>query len=144
VNAVKGGVTNMSLRRYTTAEAKSLLFQRMLIETQSFVNKNVILRDQILRLLKDETYSVAQIARFLGTNRQSIQKVANQLLAEKLCYRVENFYHRKSKLYKLTKRGGRHLLERAEEFDTFTNQMTYEVSLESLKTVIDVLETMNG
>jgi len=132
------------MRKMTEPQMKSLLFQKLLVEAQEFVNKNIVLRDQIIRLVRDEPYSVAQIARILGTNRQTIQKIANRLVAEKLCSYTENYYHKTSRLLRLTGRGGKYLLGKADGFDTLTKQLTYEISVESLGTVIDVLETMNG
>ena len=54
----------------------------------------------------DETpLSVAQIARVMGLARQSVQRVANLLVAEELAEFTDNPAHKRAKLLRLTKTG---------------------------------------
>ncbi len=49
--------------------------------------------------------TVAQIARNMGLQRQSVQRLANILSSEELVVFVENPHHKRSKLIQLTNRG---------------------------------------
>lgn len=62
-------------------------------------------RWQVLAAADHEPSTVADIARALGLTRQSVQRVADLLAAEKLMKYEENPEHQRAKLVKLTSAG---------------------------------------
>jgi DNA-binding MarR family transcriptional regulator len=62
-------------------------------------------RWQVLAAIEEEPRSVAEIARMLGLARQSVQRVADLLEADKLAVYTDNPSHLRAKLLQLTPRG---------------------------------------
>src|SRR5271166_4352781 len=59
-------------------------------------------RWQVLAAVEDGPLSVASIARALAHTRQSVQRVADLLVADRLAHYVPNPAHRRAKLLELT------------------------------------------
>jgi len=66
-------------------------------------------RWQVLAAAEDAPRSVAQIARAMSLTRQSVQRVADRLVADGLATYEENPAHRRAKLLRLTEPGRRAL-----------------------------------
>lgn len=64
-------------------------------------------RWQVLSAASTDDKSVAQIARRLGVTRQNVQRVADELVQDKLARWSENFAHKKSPILQLTSSGRR-------------------------------------
>lgn len=62
-------------------------------------------RWQVMGCVDEKPLSVAQIARVMGLARQSVQRVANLLVAEELAEFTDNPVHKRAKLLRLTKTG---------------------------------------
>ncbi len=62
-------------------------------------------RWQVLAAVEDGPLSVASIARALAHTRQSVQRVADVLVADRLAHYVPNPAHRRAKLLELTPAG---------------------------------------
>ena len=62
-------------------------------------------RWQVMGCIDETPLSVAQIARVMGLARQSVQRVANLLVAEELAEFTDNPIHKRAKLLRLTKTG---------------------------------------
>lgn len=62
-------------------------------------------RWQVLSVISDGTWTVAQAARRLGYARQSVQRTADQLVQEKLAEYRPNPGHAKSPIIKITSKG---------------------------------------
>jgi DNA-binding MarR family transcriptional regulator len=62
-------------------------------------------RWQVLRAVLHEPLTVAGAARNMGLTRQSVQRVADALVAEELCQYLPNPAHRRAKLLAPTERG---------------------------------------
>jgi DNA-binding MarR family transcriptional regulator len=63
----------------------------------------------VLEAIANEPATVAQIARGLGLTRQSVQRIADLLVRDRLTVYAENPAHERSKLVRLTSRGHRAL-----------------------------------
>ena len=64
-----------------------------------------VARWHLMSVLSDRPYTVPAIARRLGLVRQSVQRVADELVAEGVVERSENPDHQRSPLYSLTEAG---------------------------------------
>ncbi|GAA1573825.1 hypothetical protein GCM10009789_29150 [Kribbella sancticallisti] len=64
-----------------------------------------VARWHLMSVLSDQPYTVPAIARRLGLVRQSVQRVADELVAEGEVERSENPDHQRSPLYSLTESG---------------------------------------
>ena len=62
-------------------------------------------RWQVLAAIEDDPAAVASVARLLGLTRQSVQRVADLLVAEGLATFEPNPGHRRAKLLRLTAQG---------------------------------------
>ena len=66
-------------------------------------------RWRVLATVEDGPATVAQVARSWGLARQSVQRVADVLVTERLCSYEENPGHRRAQLLRITPRGRRAL-----------------------------------
>lgn len=64
-----------------------------------------VARWHLMSVLSDQPYTVPAIARRLGLVRQSVQRVADELVAEGMVERSENPDHQRSPLYSLSSSG---------------------------------------
>ncbi len=62
-------------------------------------------RWQVLGAVLHESLTIPAVARTMGLTRQSVQRVANVLVAEGLCQFLPNPAHRRAKLLRSTERG---------------------------------------
>ncbi|WP_030759191.1 MarR family winged helix-turn-helix transcriptional regulator [Streptomyces sp. NRRL F-2664] len=63
-------------------------------------------RWQVLSTVTDEPLSVSEVARRVGTTRQSVQRIADLLVRQGLAVYLDNPAHRRAKLLAATERGG--------------------------------------
>ncbi|MEU6297520.1 MarR family winged helix-turn-helix transcriptional regulator [Streptomyces erythrochromogenes] len=62
-------------------------------------------RWQILSAVTEESLSVSEVARRVGTTRQSVQRIADLLVSQGLAVYLDNPAHRRAKLLAATERG---------------------------------------
>lgn len=62
-------------------------------------------RWQVLSTVTDESLSVSEVARRVGTTRQSVQRIADLLVRQGLAHYLDNPAHRRAKLLAATERG---------------------------------------
>jgi len=74
-------------------------------------------RWQVLSVVSDGTWTVAQVARRLGYARQSVQRTADQLVQQKLAEYRPNPDHAKSPVIKITSKGNLALARITREAD---------------------------
>ena len=105
-------------------------------------------RWQVMGCIDETALSVAQIARVMGLARQSVQRVANLLVADGLAEFTDNPVHKRAKLLRLTKTG----LATLEQIETaqrrWANDLGEQIGLQELEEVnsalarvIEVLES---
>jgi DNA-binding MarR family transcriptional regulator len=80
-------------------------------------------RWQLLSVISEEPFTVAQAARRLGITRQAVQRVANELAADGLAEFAENPEHRTSRLLTLTESGRKTLAEITQAASVFNRQL---------------------
>ncbi len=87
--------------------------------------------------------TVAQIARNMGLQRQSVQRLANILSVETLVRFVENPHHKRAKLVELTERGHAILKKVKRVQVTWANQISSGIRERDLKQTEAVLQELN-
>ncbi len=87
--------------------------------------------------------TVAQIARNMGLQRQSVQRLANVLASEGLVQYVENPHHRRAKLVQLTQRGHTTLNKVKQIQVEWANQISAGIPKRDLRQAVDVLRTLS-
>ena len=88
--------------------------------------------------------TVAQIARNMGLQRQSVQRLANVLASEGLVRYVENPHHRRAKLVQLTQRGQTTLKKVKQVQVEWANQISAGIPKRDLRQAVDVLRTLSN
>jgi DNA-binding MarR family transcriptional regulator len=92
-------------------------------------------RWQVMGCIDESALSVAQIARVMGLARQSVQRVANLLVADGLAEFTDNPVHKRAKLLHLTKTGLA-TLERIETAQRrWANELGGQIGLSELEMV---------
>jgi DNA-binding MarR family transcriptional regulator len=119
------------------------IFQKLITEAHRFLNRNITQRDLVLRLIAEGPITVAFVARLLGANRQTIQKIADNLVKEKICIFTDNFQHSRSKLLRLTPRGKRLLSKESKNFEFIARNATNSIGLTELRDAMRVVESLN-
>lgn len=97
-------------------------------------------RWRVLAAIEEEPATVAEVARLLALTRQSVQRVADALVADRLAAYVGNPRHRRAKLVQLTP-AGREALQaiQAAQCD-WANALGERIGTEELSRTSDVLE----
>ena len=96
---------------------------------------------QVLGATLDEALPVAEIARRvgLGLARQSVQRVADILVAKGWAEYVPNPRHRRAKLLQPTAAGRKVVTSLRDEQHAWSNAVGAEVGLDDLKRAIDIV-----
>lgn len=96
-------------------------------------------RWQVLSVLSDGDWTVSKAARRLGVRRQSVQRVADALLAQGLLRAEPNPHHARSPLLRLTPEGQRALATVTDVADPWHERLAAQLSLDDLRTARDAL-----
>jgi DNA-binding MarR family transcriptional regulator len=96
-------------------------------------------RWRVMAAVEDKPMSVAQIARGWGLARQSVQRVADVLVREKLAVYEENPRHRRAQLLVLTPEGRSALRTIQAAQQTWANALGAEIGEADLRQGIDLL-----
>ena len=96
-------------------------------------------RWQVMGAVEDEPRTVAEIARLMGLTRQSVQRTADLLGAEKLGEFVDNPNHRRAHLFRLTDRGVRLLQRIGERQIEWANSSAEGISSSRLTQTLETL-----
>lgn len=101
-------------------------------------------RWQVLSVLSDGTWTVAQIARRLGYARQSVQRTADQLVQEKLAEYRPNPDHAKSPIIQVTSQGNLALARITREADQWHLKLSAGLEGSDLITAARVVRQLCG
>jgi DNA-binding MarR family transcriptional regulator len=99
---------------------------------------------QVLGAVLDTALPVSGIARVMGITRQSVQRVADILVAEGLATFEENPGHRRAKLLRLTREGERALAVIQDAQRVWADAIGAAVGEEDLRAAGAVLERVMG
>jgi DNA-binding MarR family transcriptional regulator len=99
-------------------------------------------RWQLLAAVEDRPASVAQIARALRLARQSVQRVADLLVADGLAAYEDNPSHRRAKLLRLTPRGQEALATIQADQRLWANELAARVGQRDIERASTVLERL--
>jgi DNA-binding MarR family transcriptional regulator len=99
-------------------------------------------RWQVMGCIDNEARTVADVARIMGLARQSVQRVADLLVKDRLATYEENPAHKRAKLLKLNARGLKALrtIEKAQY--SWSNKLGKEMGKNELVRVNKVLEQL--
>lgn len=99
-------------------------------------------RWQVLSVVSEGTWTVAQIARRLGYARQSVQRTADQLVQEKLAEYRPNPDHAKSPIIKMTSQGNLALARITREADKWHLKLSAGLEGSDLTTAARVVRQL--
>jgi DNA-binding MarR family transcriptional regulator len=97
-------------------------------------------RWQVLNALEDGPKTVASVARMKNSTRQSVQRIVNELVAEKIVHSKENPDHKRFPLVELTTKGKKILAQIKEQRDQWITQLSDEFEGKIEKKDIHFLE----
>jgi DNA-binding MarR family transcriptional regulator len=98
----------------------------------------------VLRLLKvNGAQTVPQIARYRYVPRQSVQKLANEMLADGVIELVDNPAHKRSKLLRLTPKGEAVFAELSDRIAVLSETLAEQKDAASLQTAVDVVQHLH-
>jgi DNA-binding MarR family transcriptional regulator len=92
--------------------------------------------------LSPSAQTVADIARSMGLTRQSVQRIANELVQMGLLERAENPRHVRAPLMRLTARGKRAYDAAAMRQVPWVDQLAQDIPIGNLETAASVLRTL--
>jgi DNA-binding MarR family transcriptional regulator len=100
-------------------------------------------RWQVMGCIDDEARTVADVARIMGLTRQSVQRIADLLVKDKLAIYSENPHHKRAKLIKLNAKGLKALrnIEKAQR--VWANAIGKEFAERDLVKIVRVLEQLH-
>jgi DNA-binding MarR family transcriptional regulator len=99
-------------------------------------------RWQVLSVVSDGTWTVAQAARRLGYARQSVQRTADQLIREKLAKYRPNPDHAKSPIIEITSKGKLALARITREADNWHLKVSAGLEGSDLATAVRVVRRL--
>ncbi|MFE3381057.1 MarR family winged helix-turn-helix transcriptional regulator [Streptomyces anulatus] len=99
---------------------------------------------QVLGAVLVEPLPVAGIARAMGITRQSVQRIADLLVARGLAEYVENPAHRRAKLLRVTEAGREAVSRIGPPHAEFAARLVAEMGAEELGEAVLVLERLSG
>ncbi|MER6019350.1 MarR family winged helix-turn-helix transcriptional regulator [Streptomyces anulatus] len=99
---------------------------------------------QVLGAVLVEPLPVAGIARAMGITRQSVQRIADLLVARGLAEYVENPAHRRAKLLRVTEAGREAVSRIGPPHAEFAARLVGEMGAEELGEAVLVLERLSG
>jgi DNA-binding MarR family transcriptional regulator len=98
----------------------------------------------VLRLLKvNGAQTVPQIARYRYVPRQSVQKLANEMLADGVIELVNNPAHKRSKLLRLTPKGEAVFQELSDRIATLSETMAEQGDAAQLQNAVAVVKHLH-
>ncbi|WP_433269790.1 MarR family winged helix-turn-helix transcriptional regulator [Actinosynnema sp. CS-041913] len=97
---------------------------------------------QVLGAVLREPLSVSGIAREMSLTRQSVQRIADLLVAKGLAEYLPNPAHRRAKLFRPTKAGYQAVRGLAEAQHAFTNRVSAGIGLDELRTTLSVMDKL--
>jgi DNA-binding MarR family transcriptional regulator len=98
----------------------------------------------VLRLLKvNGAQTVPQLARYRYVPRQSIQKLANQMLADGVIELVNNPAHKRSKLLRLTPKGEAVFAELSDRIAILAETLAEHQDAAHLQNAVDVVKQLH-
>jgi DNA-binding MarR family transcriptional regulator len=86
--------------------------------------------------------TVADIARSMGLTRQSVQRIANELVQRGLLERAENPRHVRAPLMRLTERGTKAYDAAATRQVPWADQLAQNIPMRNIETAVSVLRTL--
>lgn len=99
----------------------------------------------VLRLLKvNGAQTVPQIARYRYVPRQSVQKLANEMLADGVIELVNNPAHKRSKLLRLTPKGEAVFAELSDRIAGLSEALAAQGDAAQLQTAVDVVQHLHA
>ncbi|MDZ4678339.1 MAG: hypothetical protein SGI74_12620 [Oligoflexia bacterium] len=125
-------------------ELKVGIFRKLLVEAHKLINRSDSLANLVLGILDDGQMTVSQIARVLKSNRQNVQRIANELVADGVCEYTDNYFHSRSKILRLTSKGRKIWKTETLSFAKFAMSYTSPVRVEDLANIMRSLEFMNN
>jgi DNA-binding MarR family transcriptional regulator len=99
-------------------------------------------RWQVLRAVFHEPLTVAGVARTMGLTRQSVQRVADDLVAEGLCQYLSNPAHRRAKLLAPTERGLTAVQLLGPRVTAWSEHVLDAVGAETIRSANDSMQTL--
>jgi DNA-binding MarR family transcriptional regulator len=99
-------------------------------------------RWQVLGAIENEMATVSQIARNMGLQRQSVQRLVDILTAEGIVEGVPNPQHRRAKLCRITASGRRILAQLNARQVEWSNHVTRGVAAANLANARDALRNL--
>lgn len=99
-------------------------------------------RWQVLRAVLHEPLTVAAVARNMGLTRQSVQRVADDLVAERLCQFLPNPAHRRAKLLAPTERGLRAIEDLGPRVTAWSERVLDAVGAETIRSANDSMQDL--
>ena len=99
-------------------------------------------RWQVLRAVFHEPLTVAGAARNMGLTRQSVQRVADALVAEGLCQYLPNPAHRRAKLLSPTERGLRAIQHLGPRVTAWSEHVRDAVGARTISSANDSMQTL--
>lgn len=96
-------------------------------------------RWQVLGIVEHGPIPVANVARYMGLSRQTVQQTADGLERDGFITYRENPHHRRAKLMQMTEKGERALEYLRAHQTVWAQQIGGEHSLESLQQALEVL-----
>ena len=100
-------------------------------------------RWQVLRAFVGEPATVSQAARHLGLVRQSVGRVVDLLVQDKLLKPTRNPSHKRASLFEITARGRRTLDKIEKRSRTFGNAMASRTTKRQLRELLDALRKLS-
>ncbi|WP_250122695.1 MarR family transcriptional regulator [Chroococcidiopsis sp. CCMEE 29] len=98
----------------------------------------------VLRLLKvNGAQTVPQIARYRYVPRQSVQKLANEMLADGVIELVNNPAHKRSKLLRLTSKGEAVFQELSDRIAVLTETLAEQEDTAQLQNAVVVIKHLH-
>jgi DNA-binding MarR family transcriptional regulator len=99
-------------------------------------------RWQVLGSVLDDPLSVADIARRIGVTRQSVQRVADDLVKQGLAEYLENPAHRRAKLLHPTDHGRDAVRRIGPSHAALAERLAEQVGENNLRDALDALDTL--
>ncbi|PSB15241.1 MarR family transcriptional regulator [filamentous cyanobacterium CCP1] len=98
----------------------------------------------VLRLLKvNGAQTVPQIARYRYVPRQSVQKLANEMLKDGVIEFVNNPAHRRSKLMRLTPKGETVFAELSDRIALLSETLAAQKNVDQLQDAVDIVKQLH-
>lgn len=98
----------------------------------------------VLRLLKvNGAQTVPQIARYRYVPRQSVQKLANEMLKDGVIEFVNNPAHKRSKLMRLTPKGETVFAELSDRIALLSETLAAQKNVDQLQDAVDIVKQLH-